>query len=65
MKESQINLYHLDSYLNQTIRLWIGYQEDSNISSMVTHILQIQLRKCLFSYIYGSVLLDFGKYGMS
>lgn len=36
MKESWINIYQLDSYLNQSIRLWIGYQEHSNINSMMS-----------------------------
>jgi len=65
IKESQINIYHLDSCLNQTTALWIDYQEDSNINSIMSHTLHIQFRKCLISYIYGRVLLDFGKYGMS
>lgn len=65
MKKSQVNTDHLDSHLNETIRLQIGYQENSNVNSMVSHTLEIWLRKCLIPYIHGRVLLDFGKYGMS
>lgn len=62
--ENQINIYQPDSYLNQT--MWIGYhQEHSDINSMMSHRLQIELRRCLISYIYGRILLDFGKHGMS